>query len=73
MKPQTDTQRRLAILAAALADANADAAGELGRLLVAAEAERKKVAGFGIEIRWNSVTQKAEVRGPESPAKGLRL
>lgn len=62
--PHTDTQRRLAALAAALADANADAAGELGRLLVAAEAERKRVRGFGIEIRWNSVTQKAEVRGP---------
>lgn len=63
--PQTDTQRRLAILAAALADANAAAAGELGRLLVAAEAERKRVrGGLAIEIRWNAVTQKAEVRGP---------
>lgn len=63
--PQTDTQRRLAALAAALADANADAAGELGRLLVAEEERRKRVwGGLAIEIRWNAVTQKAEVRGP---------
>ena len=62
--PQTDTQRRLALLAAALADANPDAAGELGRLLVAEEERRKRVRGFGIEARWNAVTGKAEVRGP---------
>lgn len=63
--PQTDTQRRLALLAAALASANADAAGELGRLLVAEEERRKRVRGFAIEIRWNSVLQNAEIRGPE--------
>lgn len=60
--PQTDAQRRLAALAAALATANVDAAGELGRLLLLAAEERKRPRGFGIEIRVNSVTGLAELR-----------
>lgn len=60
--PPTDTQRRLAALAAALAAANVDAAGELGRLLLLAAEERKRPQGFGIEIRVNSVTGLAELR-----------
>lgn len=62
--PTNETQARLHALAAALASANLDAAGELGRLLVAEEERRKRVVGFAIEIRWNAVTQRAEVRGP---------
>ena len=62
----TDQQRRLATLAAALASANPDAAEALGRLLVA-EAERaKQPQGFAIELRWNGVTERLEVRGPQS-------
>jgi len=60
--PQTDAQRRLAALAAALVAANVDAAGELGRLLLLAAEERKRPRGFGIEIRWNAVSERAELR-----------
>lgn len=49
--PQTDAQRSLAALAAALADANVDAAEYLAQALAE-------------EIRWNAVTQRAEVGGP---------
>jgi hypothetical protein len=58
----TDQQRRIAQLAAALADSNLDAAEALGRLLVAEAERRKQQQGFGIEIRWNSVTERAELR-----------
>lgn len=58
----TDRQLSLSKLAAALATANPDAAGELGRLLLLAAEERKRPRGFGIEIRVNSVTGLAELR-----------
>lgn len=63
----TDHQRRLATLAAALATADVDAAEALGALLVAEARERKRVRGFAIEIRFNGVTGKGEIRGPGRP------
>jgi hypothetical protein len=57
----TPAQRRLADLAAALASANPDAAEALGAMLVHEAAQRKRVRGFGIVVRWNEVTGRVEL------------
>lgn len=62
MTQPTETQRRLAALAAQLAAANPDAAEYLATVLAQEADRRKRVQGFGIEIRWNEVTGQAEVR-----------
>jgi len=61
----TPAQRRLAALAAALAATNPDAAEYLATVLAAEAERRKRVRGFGIEIHWNEVTGRAEVRSGE--------
>lgn len=61
--PTNEAQARLAALAAAMADANVDAAEYLAQALAEEARQRKAVRGFGIEIRWNGVTQRAEARG----------
>lgn len=57
----TPTQARIAQLAEAMADANPDAAEELARHLAHQAAERKRVRGFGVAIRWNLITQQIEI------------
>lgn len=57
----TDHQRRLADLAAQLADANPDAAEELGKHLTHQAGERKRVRGFGVVVRVNEVTGRIEL------------
>jgi hypothetical protein len=57
----TPTQRRLADLAARLASANVDAAEYFAEILSHEAKARKRVKGFGLLIRFNSVTQKPEI------------
>jgi hypothetical protein len=58
----TANQSQIAAMAAAMAANNPDAAEELAKHL-AYEANRQKTPqGFGIEIRWNEITEKAELR-----------
>ena len=59
-----EQQRHLRNLAAALAAADVDAAEYLAQVLATEARERKRVRGFGIEIRWNGVTGRGEIRGP---------
>ena len=62
--PPTERQVSLSNLAAALAAADVDAAEYLAQVLATEARERKRVKGFGIEIRVNSVTGRGEIRGP---------
>lgn len=65
MTQPTETQRRLAALAAQLAVANPDAAEYLATVLAQEAERRKRVQGFGIEVRWNEVSGRAELRSGE--------
>lgn len=58
----TPAQRRLATLARAMAAVNPDAAAELATQLAHAAAEQRRPQGFGIEIRFNQVTGRVEMR-----------
>ena len=60
--PPTPAQRRLARLAHAMAAANPDAAAELARHLAHAAELARQPQGFGIEIRFNAVTEQVEMR-----------
>lgn len=62
--PTNEAQARLAALAAHMASVNVDAAEYLAQALVEEARRRKAVKGFAIEVRYNSITQRAEVRGP---------
>lgn len=57
----TPTQRRIAELAAAMAEANPDAAEELAKHLAAEAAVRKRPRGFGFRIGINEVTGQVEM------------
>ena len=58
----TPAQRRLARLAHAMAAVNPDAAAELATQLAHAAEVARQPQGFGIEIRWNGVTEQVEMR-----------
>lgn len=58
----TPAQRRLARLARAMAAVNPDAAAELATQLAQAAAVARQPQGFGIEIRFNAVTEQVEMR-----------
>lgn len=57
----TATQQRIARLAAAMADANPDAAEELARHLAHQAAQRKRVRGFCVIVRLNQITGRVEI------------
>lgn len=57
----TPTQRGIAALASAMAAANPDAAEELARHLAHEAAQAKRPRGFGVIIRFNSVTERIEI------------
>lgn len=58
----TPAQRRLARLARAMAAVNPDAAAELATQLAHAVEVARRPQGFGIEIRFNAVTERVEMR-----------
>jgi hypothetical protein len=55
------TQLQIAALAEAMADANPDAAEELGKHLTHQAAQRKRLRGFGVLVRYNEVTRRIEL------------
>lgn len=57
----TATQQRIARLAAGMAEANPDAAEELARHLAHQAAQRKRVRGFCVAVRFNEVTGQIEI------------
>lgn len=58
----TPAQRRLARLARAMAAVNPDAAAELATQLAHAAEAQRRPQGFGIEIRFNQVTGRLDLR-----------
>ena len=58
---QTEQQRRLADLAAALVDSNVDAAEELARHLTHLARARKRPPGLALLVRWNATTERIEI------------
>lgn len=58
----TPAQRQLARLARAMAARNPDAAAELATQLAHAAEVARQPQGFGIEIRFNAVTGRVDLR-----------
>lgn len=57
----TPAQRRIAALAAQLADANPDAAAELARHLAHQAQQRRRWQGLGIMLKYNYVTEQIDM------------